>query len=316
MANGGLVWALLYSITALFIARAAVILFHLPKWTVAAVTFGNTTSLPLLLVQSLSSTGVLEKLLGPDTNKADVDRIRSYFLVFAVVINVLTFGEGDRALNGYKESGFPFAAILGLRKYASDVCKNGGRKQNGRTESEPPDVEDPDRRASDSVPSERTLSEGVVEDGPSQTTPLLERRITPLLPSRIRSAPGSLPSSITSVAKRAWHSLPDPVKRFLRPMRPFINSTSLGAAAGIFIGLTPPLHRLFFSTVNEGGYFNAWLTTPIQNVGELFVTLQVIVVGVSLSLSIRQRKRDRAAGDIPRRALVFVLLMRFIVFPA
>ncbi|MBE3049930.1 hypothetical protein IMZ48_47015 [Candidatus Bathyarchaeota archaeon] len=275
------------------------------------MTFGNTTSLPLLLTQSLKSTGILKNLLGSNTHD-DLDRIRSYFLVFSVVINVLTFGEGERALNGYTESGFPFAALFGLRKYTADATENGAAKKNGKGASGSPGVED-GRRASGSIASEGTVSEGSMEDGPSQDTP---DDITPLLPGGVRRAPKSLSRRIVSMAKRVWHASPDPLKRLLRPMRPFLNSTSLGAAAGILIGLTPPLHRLFFSDLDKGGYFQAWLTTPLKNVGELFVTLQIIVVGVSLSLSFRERKRNRDAGKIPRRALAFVLLMRFVVFPA
>ena len=278
------------------------------------MTFGNTTSLPLLLTQSLKSTGILKNLLGSNTQE-DLDRIKSYFLVFSVVINVLTFGEGERALNGYTESGFPFASLFGLRKYTADTTENGAAK-NGRGASGSPDVED-GRRASGSVASEGTVSEGLsegsTEDGPTQDSP---DDITPLLPGGVREAPKSLSRRIVSTAKRAWHASPDPLKRLLRPMRPFLNSTTLGAAAGILIGLTPPLHRLFFSDLDKGGYLQAWLTTALKNIGELFVTLQIIVVGVSLSISFRERKRDGEAGEIPRRALAFVLLMRFVVFPA
>lgn len=293
------------------------ILFRLPKWTVAAVTFNNTTSLPLLLVQSLKSTGVLEGLLGSDPN---FDRIRSYFLVFAVVINVLTFGEGERALTGYKEHAFPFAALLGLRKYAVDFFDTGVRKHgNGGSGSVAGDVRRESeglRGDSDSEVSEGELADGDLEESPTQTTPLLQRRITPLLPGRLTRRPVSISRRVCATARRGWNRLPDPVKRFLHPFRPFVNSPSLGALAGVIIGLTPPLHRLFFSPMHEGGYFNAWLTTPMQNIGDLFVTLQVLVVGVSLSLSLRQRKRDKKAGDVPRRALIFVLLMRFVVLPA
>lgn len=287
------------------------VLFRLPKWTVAAVAFNNTTSLPLLLVQSLRSTGALDSLLGSHSDEHDFDRVRSYFLVFAVVINVLTFGEGEKALTGYKDHGFPFAGLLGIRKYAVDIFENGTRKHRGRRRSGDQDVEDPNSLAG----SEADESEGD-EDGPTQTTPLLQRQITPIMPGRVTRGPVSLSHRISSVGSRVWSSFPRPLKSFLRAAKPFANSTSLGAAAGVIIGITPPLHRLFFNPMYEGGYFNAWLTTPLKNMGELFVTLQVIVVGVSLSLSIRQRKRDSTAGDVPRSALTFVLLMRFVIFPA
>ena len=288
------------------VSRAAVLLFRLPKWTVAAVTFNNTTSLPLLLVQSLRITGVLEKLLGPGVDDRDYDRIRSYFLVFAVVINVLTFGEGERALTGYNDRRFLFASVLGI--FGDGRMKPDEAEQPSTSE----DVEDGDY----GVGSDGGYFSARVEsDEVSEQAPLLQRRVTPLLPTNITRHPQRLSNHISSAAARAWDSSPEGVKKCFRPLKPFVNPTTFGAVMGVFVGLTPPLHRLFFNSMHDGGYFHAWLTTPIKNVGELFVTLQVIVVGDSLSLSIRKRKRDREAGSIPRGTLIFVLVMRFIVFP-
>jgi auxin efflux carrier family protein len=60
---------------------------------------------------------------------------------------------------------------------------------------------------------------------------------------------------------------------------------------GVFVGLVPPLHRIFFNDQEEGGVLNARLTTSISNIGELFPSLQVVVVGVTLSSSLRKLKR-------------------------
>lgn len=211
-------------------------------------------------------------------------------------------------------------ALLGLRKYAVDYFDTGVRKHgNGGSETVAGDVRRESeglRGDSDSDISDADLEDGDLEDGPTQTTPLLQRRITPLLPSRLTRRPASISRRIGTAASRTWDRLPGPLQRFFHPFRPFVNSPSLGALAGVVIGLTPPLHRLFFDPMHQGGYFNAWLTTPMKNIGDLFVTLQVIVVGVSLSLSLRQRKKDKKAGDVPRSALIFVLLMRFVILPA
>ena len=73
---------------------------NLPQWVTPALAFNNTTSLPLLLVQSLQSTGILDSL---DASSDAVDRAKSYFLVNAMVSNSLTFALGPRLLNGQEE---------------------------------------------------------------------------------------------------------------------------------------------------------------------------------------------------------------------
>lgn len=77
-------------------------LFELPLWITPAICFNNTTSLPLLLIQSLESSGVLEALLrsDSDTTSAAVKRAKSYILVCAVVGTSLTFALGPRLLDG------------------------------------------------------------------------------------------------------------------------------------------------------------------------------------------------------------------------
>lgn len=61
---------------------AAVKLFKLPNWVTPAIAFNNTTSLPLLLIQSLDSAGILDTLLiGNDTTSSAVGRATTYLLV-------------------------------------------------------------------------------------------------------------------------------------------------------------------------------------------------------------------------------------------
>lgn len=82
--------------------------------------------------------------------------------------------------------------------------------------------------------------------------------------------------------------------------------------------MSPPLHRLFFADMAQGGYFNAWLAKALKNVGELFVALQVVVVGVKLSLSLRLWKKGSAeeSGAVPLGALACVVFVRFVLWPA
>lgn len=68
------------------------------------MVFNNTTSLPLLLIQSLDPTGTLSSLLMPEEDTAAAASLaRSYFLVSAVVPNTLMFGIGQKLLGPHDE---------------------------------------------------------------------------------------------------------------------------------------------------------------------------------------------------------------------
>jgi predicted permease len=96
----------------------------------------------------------------------------------------------------------------------------------------------------------------------------------------------------------------------------FLNAPLIGAAVGAFIGLIPPLHRLFFNEISEGGYLKAWLTSSIKNIGDLFASLQIIVVGVKLSQSLRNMKRGEDSGPFSWKGFTFITFVRFLIWPA
>src|SRR5690242_13093545 len=62
--------------------------------------FNDTSSYPLLLIQSLEQTGILSKLLIEDeTTRQVVERAKSYFIVFATVSSCLIFAVGLRLVD-------------------------------------------------------------------------------------------------------------------------------------------------------------------------------------------------------------------------
>jgi len=63
----------------------------------------------------------------------------------------------------------------------------------------------------------------------------------------------------------------------------FVSPPLIGATIGVIIGLVPALQTAFFAESQDGGFLNAWLTKSVENIGELFTALQVVVVGVKLS---------------------------------
>jgi predicted permease len=115
--------------------------------------------------------------------------------------------------------------------------------------------------------------------------------------------------------QRRWKNLPTWAQDILDITWQFANAPLIGALVGAVIGLTPALHRLFFNEFNKGGYFNAWLTSSIKNIGDLFASLQIIVVGVKLSQSLRKMKRGEESGPFSWTSFIFITFVRFVLWP-
>ena len=271
-----LIWSITYTLLSLAIGTVACRVFKAPSWVKLACCFNNTTSLPLLLVQSLGATGILNSIIPDgDSSSAALDRAESYFLVSAMVSNSLTFALGPRLLRPSEE----------------DAPDEDGDK--GEAEAE----EDEDADAMERGP------DGIIDE---ETSLLPQRLVRHTNHMERRGYRGTL----------AWmDGLPPWLQTFLDFAFQFANAPLLGALVGSAIGLTPPLHRLFFNDSNEGGYFNAWLTVAIKNIGDLFASTQIIVVGVKLSQSLRKMKAGEDSGVVPKTSLAFITFIRFLFWP-
>lgn len=268
--------------------------FNLPRWTVPAIAFNNTTSLPLLLIQSLETTGILSPLVskGEETSEA-VSRARTYFLVSAVVSHALTFGIGPSELKGDNEDG-PEDSKKQKNGEESDAQRDGAPRQRYRDdpEAQEDDNEDDDDDSSDSAPE------------------------TSLLPRTVRRGLHKTNKHTHSIVNLSMEKLPSFLQVAITAVYNFMTPPLVGAIIGAVIGLAPPLHRLFFADSNEGGYLNAWLTQSIKNVGQLFVTLQVVVVGVKLAQALRKEKRGENIEKLNWTPVVIVSVVRYIIWPA
>ncbi|KAJ4501096.1 auxin efflux carrier [Lentinula lateritia] len=153
-------------------------------------------------------------------------------------------------------------------------------KVNTDTGNDEPIIE---REHTDLVHVESSEREDVAEDG-GESTPLI----------------------VKSKAKSSWvHS----IRYFLYQ---FWNAPFLGACLGVFVGLINPLHHHFF---DKDGVFFAWLTVSLSNVGNLFASIQVIIVGVKLHSTYEKMRQGQDSGSIPITPTVCVLLARFIIIP-
>ena len=273
--------------------------FKLPSWVTLAISFNNTTALPLLLIESLSSTGILNDLLASDsdTTSAAVMRAKSYFLVNAIVGDSLTFALGPKLLDGEE---------------ALDKKENGDQRKPNHDPSRgtifPRSAEDNAEEGNEHV--EHDLQDGgnrEVEGANEQTS---------LLPGPVMRARLAAERYGYDHGKNQFEKFPKWMQSFLEFSYAFLHAPLIGAVIGVIIGLVPPLHKAFFGDPESGGKFTAWLTDSVKQIGGLFAALQVVVVGVKLSSSMRKMKRGEDSGTVPWIPLVFVTVMRFVVWPA
>ncbi|KAF4880029.1 putative transporter [Colletotrichum siamense] len=265
-----ILWAIFYTTASIGIGMVLNKVLGMPDWVTPAIAFNNTTSLPLLLVQSLDATGILSSI---DDSSDVVAKAKSYFLVNAMIGNSLTFALGPKLLNGHEE--------------------------------EAPD-KDGDHETSEDEDENDVESQDLERD---------ER--TSLLPHRVVAKRTRAQHRLARNTNRLWSALPAPVQSSLSFLSSFVNAPVIGALLGALVGLVPALHRLFFSEPEAGGYLNAWLTSALKNVGDLFATLQVIVVGVKLSKALLQFKNGSESKEshVPMVPFLAVTVVRFVVWP-
>lgn len=231
----------------------------LPKWFTPAIAFNNTTSYPLLLIQSLDATGIFSRLIVTDEKSSEaIERAKSYFLIFATIGDCLTFAVGPRLIDN---------------EHAPDPVQDSVKQdEEHRREHE----------------EERLLEAG--EPLPTEETSLI--------PDRIRAVTDKQEHRLYIFSKKKWNQLPASARASLSFLGKFLNAPLVGAVIGALIGLIHPLHKVFFNETFDGGWLNSWLTASLKNIGQLFVTLQVVVAGVTLSSSLRKMKRGEESGSV------------------
>jgi len=157
------------------------------------------------------------------------------------------------------------------------------------------------------------------EDGNDHHDESEQRRVdeeSSLLPKPVIQISYKAGDRMYDRTKHWWDDQPKWIQLPLDILYSFVNAPLIGAAIGALIGLVPALHKLFFNETDDGGYLNAWLTTPVKNIGGLFATLQVLVVGVKLSQSMKKMKQGEDSGRVPWSIVGFVSVVRFLFWPA
>ena len=97
-------WGLVSTIIAHLVGWLGQVVFKLPHWTIVAAGRPNANALPLLLIQSLRYTGVLDHLSPGESVNKILDRAKSLILLNAVVQQTLTFQFAPAVLRLDKNS--------------------------------------------------------------------------------------------------------------------------------------------------------------------------------------------------------------------
>lgn len=211
-------------------------IFKFPSWTTPAVCFNNTVSLPLVLIQALDATGILSRLVTSDDDSTSdaILRAKSYFLVCSMVGNSLTFALGPKLLDGEE---------------APDKEEEEQKKDNGSQA----------RHESEEDMEEGHGNGGGDEDAVDEQTSLL--------PDAFNRRAHHVRVTTRRRADKVWEKLPSWLQTVLHYVHAFLVAPMIGAIVGAIIGLSPPLRTIFFNGTNEGGFFSAWLTSSVKNVG-------------------------------------------------
>ncbi|KAI9819019.1 MAG: hypothetical protein M1826_001234 [Phylliscum demangeonii] len=279
-----MLWAMTYTFLSLGLGVVATKLFHFPSWATPALAFNNTISMPLVLIQALDATGILSRLVNSpdDSTSAAILRARSYFLVCSMIGSSLTFAVGPKLLDGELAPDLP-----------DDAHKHGAAQshvEDGHGRGRAHEVEDDDN--DERVDEHTSLLPDVFNRNAHHAMDVGRRR-----------------------GQQVWDWLPATLQTVLHYLGEFLVAPVLGAIIGSIIGLAPALRRLFFARTTDGGYFSAWLTTSVQNVGDLFAVLQLVVVGCNLSGSLRNMKQRKDSGVVPWAPALFVFAVRFVLWP-
>jgi predicted permease len=294
------VWSISYTAISVVMGYTLSRLLRLPQWVTPTVSSNNTSSLPLLLLETLLSTGSLGLITPPGQTQEDaVNRAQSYFLVCAVTTKTISYAIGPRMLRDMGNEG-------------RNRNRNRQPEDDVDSENQTTNVQQQQQQDSSSNNNHNTCN-GTTHSPTDQEEEEAVNEHTSLLPTRVQIARHKTHSAIRYI----FSFFPKTLRRGLNAIdSPFLDAALCCTATGVLVGLVPKLHHAFFASYEDGGIFHAWLTSSIENIGRLFTSLQVFLVGCKLGVSFEKMRRSKHSGNVPVRALLVVFCVRLIIWPA
>jgi predicted permease len=298
-----LLWAVVCHVISFLIGIVGHLGLGMPDWTTVAILINNTTSYPLLLVTALEETSILDSIVTDGSTKAAIERAKSYFLIFSTLSNCLTFSVGPRLIDS---------------EHAPEEEEEEENKPDAANSANGADHDHPETPDVEAAANEETrLLDSQLPDSVHSPAPV--RRNSFLLSrSRERRDAEEKPDRRCPwfVTRKRWYRMSPRAKWWLLFIVDFFNAPLMGAIVGTVIGLVPALHRAFFNSSEDGGIFTAWLTASLKNIGTLFVSLPVVVAGVTLFCSSKEAHQNhQGIMSIPWGTVGYILFVRFIAWP-
>ncbi|PCH43453.1 hypothetical protein WOLCODRAFT_90292 [Wolfiporia cocos MD-104 SS10] len=237
-------WGLVSTIIAHGIGWLGQRVLGIKHWTIIACGRPNSNALPLLLLHSLETTGVLEQLAGSgESMKQTMNRAKSLLLLNAIVQQVFTLqlAPSVLALDDGKNKVDP-AHINRLRPGPGRIL---------------PIVQDEEHVGL--LDSYDAAVDSADADGDMQGA----------LDAIVDTPDAHWPAAIAVLEK--------PLKKVWSQM----SAPLVGAIIAFILGMIPPLHQAF---LDEDGAMYASITQSVENLGSIFVVLQTFSVGAELAL--------------------------------
>lgn len=314
------------SVTYVF-GRLSVRFLNQPLYIVPGMVFNNVVAMPLLLMEAISHSDVLLPLLRENESiESALVRAKAYVLLHGIVHNIARFALGPLMLQDSHKS----AKTLDIeRSTPSEILPTERTALLGESE-EPVDNDTFLRKRArllsvSSIDADETSAllrayadyevEEVLDDGSTAVVRLRRGTLSALF-----GAPEAK-SSITSVSAEDMDN-DDPLNSSgsasstpISPLPPaappsrwnkildwiegFFNPAVSAALLAVIIGVTPPLHYLFYDNVAIASSF----TQSIKSIGGLYPALQLFALGSKLTAPLKQPVR--------KSTIILISIVRF-----
>ncbi|KAF7976248.1 hypothetical protein HWV62_7292 [Athelia sp. TMB] len=275
-----IVWAVLSSAIAHGLGWAGQKVLGLEHWTILAAGRANSNALPLLLLESLKSTGVLDMFDMEGSNT--LQRARTIVLLNSIVQEIITFALGPRLL-----------AMDSTKPSRPDTPDDALRPGAAPHALGLPTVQDHEHVG---------LLDDISDDGEEDDE---ERNIHGAADRLASAAPHAVPAKAARVLgiERAGKSAPAKlVKKHSAKVwsaaKAWMNPALVGGIVALILGIVPPFHYAFFA---KEGVFTHTITKAAENLGGLFGALQMFTLGATLALT---------PSSLSAKPTIWVLLVR------
>lgn len=315
------------SITYVF-GRLSVRFLNQPLYIVPGMVFNNVVAMPLLLMEAISHSDVLIPLLRKNESiEQALVRAKAYVLLHGIVHNIARFALGPLMLQDSHKR----AKNLDIEGSTPSEVVPTERTALLAQSEEPVDNETFLRKrarllSTSSIDADETAAllrahvdyevEEVWDDGSTAVVRLRRGTLSALFggpetKSKTNSLAGvdldnedplnsgaptsSAISPPTSAAPPSrWHKMLDWIDSFFNP-------AVSAALLAVIIGITPPLHYLFYDNVAIASSF----TQSIKSLGGLYPALQLFALGSKLTAPLKQPVR--------KSTIILISIIRFVL---